>query len=140
MASSNSDEGHGGDFYRAAPYRAREGLITRRQGNNSGEIQLEINDLEQGALDYGVTDLRGQVRKLRNVSYEIEAEAKYHRNLVKVLKLPLVRAQAALKNNSRRLNQRIVRDGSDHVKHVILFAVVCIFVLYFWSKFSGIWK
>ncbi|KAG5034505.1 hypothetical protein JHK87_009415 [Glycine soja] len=41
------------------------------------------------------------------------------------------------KNNLRRLNKSIVKNGSNHIVHVVVFALVCFFIVYFRSKMSG---
>jgi len=43
------------------------------------------------------------------------------------------------KNNLRRLNKSIVKNGSNHIVHVVVFALVCFFIVYFRSKMSGQW-
>ncbi|KAJ0580610.1 putative BET1-like protein [Helianthus annuus] len=50
--------------------------------------------------------------------------------------MTLIKAQAGVKNNMRRLNKSIVQSGSSHVLHVVLFALFCLFLVYLWSKFS----
>ncbi|KAL7245571.1 hypothetical protein ACSBR2_000827 [Camellia fascicularis] len=50
--------------------------------------------------------------------------------------MTLIKAQAGVKNNMRRLNKSIIQHGSNHVIHVVLFALICFSVVYFWSKFS----
>ncbi|KMT15509.1 hypothetical protein BVRB_3g058600 [Beta vulgaris subsp. vulgaris] len=118
----------------AAPYRSSDGLSTRQVGN-SDEIQLRIDPMH-GDLDDEILGLRSQVHKLRNVAQEIHSEAKFQSDFVDQLQMTLIRAQASLKNNMRRLNSSIVRSGSNHVLHVVIFALFCLFLVYFWSKFS----
>lgn len=50
--------------------------------------------------------------------------------------MTLIKAQAGVKNNVRRLNKSIVQYGSSNVIHVVLFALVCFFIVYMWSKMS----
>lgn len=50
--------------------------------------------------------------------------------------MTLTKAQAGVKNNMRRMNKSIIQNGSNHVFHVILFALFCFFIVYFWSKIS----
>ncbi|KAG8388553.1 hypothetical protein BUALT_Bualt02G0137400 [Buddleja alternifolia] len=121
----------------AAPYRSREGLSTRpgAYSNNSDEIQLRIDPMHAD-FDEEVTGLRNQVRKLRDVAQEIETEAKFQNEFLNQLQMTLIKAQAGVKNNMRRLNKSIIREGSSHVMHVILFALLLFFVIYLWSKFS----
>ena len=54
--------------------------------------------------------------------------------------MTLIKAQAGVKNNMRRLNKSIIQQGSNHVVHVVLFALFCFFLVYLWSKFSRRWK
>ncbi|XP_073295295.1 bet1-like protein At4g14600 [Primulina huaijiensis] len=121
----------------AAPYRSREGLSTRpaAYGGNSDEIQLRIDPMH-GDFDDEVTGLRKQVRRLRDVAQEIETEAKFQNDFLNQLQMTLLKAQAGVKNNMRRLNKSIIREGSSHIMHVILFALLCFFIVYMWSKFS----
>ncbi|XP_051117125.1 bet1-like protein At1g29060 isoform X2 [Andrographis paniculata] len=83
-----------------------------------------------------VSGLRSQVRKLRDVAQEIETEAKDQNNFLNDLQMTLIKAQAGVKNNVRRLNKSIIKEGSSHVMHVILFALILFFFVYFWSKIS----
>jgi len=55
---------------------------------------------------------------------------------VSIQQMTMLKAQAGVKNNLRRLNKSIVRNGANHVVHVIVFALVCFFMVYFWSKLS----
>lgn len=50
--------------------------------------------------------------------------------------MTLTKAQAGVKNNMRRINKKIIQNGSNHLFHVILFALVCFFLVYLVSKFS----
>lgn len=64
--------------------------------------------------------------------------------LVNILAFPMqqmtmIKAQAGVKNNLRRLNKSIIQSGSNHIIHVILFALVCFFVVYLWSKMFRKW-
>ncbi|PIN13863.1 V-SNARE [Handroanthus impetiginosus] len=121
----------------AAPYRSRDGLSTRpvAYGGNSDEIQLRIDPMHAD-FDEEVSGLRKQVRKLRDVAQEIETEAKFQNDFLNQLQMTLIKAQAGVKNNMRRLNRSIIREGSSHVVHVVLFALLLFFVVYFLSKFS----
>ncbi|XP_059631278.1 bet1-like protein At4g14600 isoform X2 [Cornus florida] len=119
----------GGDFY-----RSREGLSTRAVAG-SDEIQLRIDPMH-GDLDDEITGLHKQVRQLRNVAQEIESEAKFQNDFINQLQMTLIKAQAGVKNNMRKLNKSIIQQGSSHVIHVVLFALLIFFVVYFWSKLS----
>ncbi|KAJ7958950.1 Bet1-like protein family [Quillaja saponaria] len=122
----------GGYFYgTAAPYRSSEGLSTR-QVANSDEIQLRI----EPDVDDEITGLRGQVRKMRNVAEEIGTEVKFQKNFLDQLQMTVIKAQAGVKNNMRRLNKSIVQIGSSHIVQVVVFALLCFFVVYIWSKMS----
>ncbi|XP_027353820.1 bet1-like protein At4g14600 [Abrus precatorius] len=130
--SNNSHRG--GSFYGdAAPYRSREGLSTRPVAA-SDEIQLRIDPVND--LDDEISGLRGQVRKLKNVAEEIGTEVKYQRDFLEQLQMTMIKAQAGVKNNLRRLNKSIIQSGSNHIVHVVVFALVCFFVVYIWSKMS----
>ncbi|XP_024022950.1 bet1-like protein At4g14600 [Morus notabilis] len=118
----------------AAPFRSREGLITRPVAS-SDEIQLRIDPM-QGDLDDEITGLRSQVRRLRNVAEEIGTEARFQNDFLNQLQMTLIKAQAGVKNNVRRLNKSIIQNGSNSVVHVVLFALVCFFLVYLWSKMS----
>ncbi|KAL3504837.1 hypothetical protein ACH5RR_034678 [Cinchona calisaya] len=134
MAASSSHRTTTADFYGAAPYRSREGLTTRQVGT-SDEIQLRIDPIH-GDVDEEITGLRKQVRQLRNVAQEIEIEAKSQNDFINQLQMTLIKAQAGVKNNMRRLNKSIIKEGSNHIMHVVLFALLLFFVVYFLSKFS----
>ncbi|XP_021774836.1 bet1-like protein At4g14600 [Chenopodium quinoa] len=119
----------------AVPFRSSDGLSTRQVGN-SDEVQVRIVDPMHADLDDEITGLRSQVHKLRHVAQEINSEAKFQSDFMDQLQMTLIQVQASLKNNMRRLNSSIVQSGSNHVLHVVLFALFCLFLVYFWSKFS----
>ncbi|WOG82551.1 hypothetical protein DCAR_0101716 [Daucus carota subsp. sativus] len=116
-------------------YRSRQGLSTRSVASSSDEIQLRIDPM-QADFDDEISGLRGQVRQLRNVAQEIHSEAKFQNDAINQLQMLLIKAQAGVKNNVRKLNKSIVQSGSSHVVHVILFALVLFFVVYMISKVS----
>ncbi|KAG7037611.1 Bet1-like protein [Cucurbita argyrosperma subsp. argyrosperma] len=133
--ASNSYRG-GSSFYNgdAAPYRSREGLSTRPAAA-SDEIQLQIDPM-QGDLDDQIVGLHGQVKRLRNIAQEIGTEAKSQQDFLDQLQMTLIKAQAGVKNNVRRLNKKIIQNGSNHVVQVVVFALICFFIVYMWSKIS----
>ncbi|KAL2892873.1 hypothetical protein RDABS01_008785 [Bienertia sinuspersici] len=118
----------------AVPFRSSNGLSTRNIGN-SDEVQLQIDPMH-GDLDNEIIGLRSQVHKLKSVAQEIHSEAKLQSDFMDQLQSTFAQAQASLKNNMKRLNSSIVRNGSNHVLHVVVFALFCLFLVYFWSKFS----
>ncbi|KAF9608231.1 hypothetical protein IFM89_008186 [Coptis chinensis] len=52
------------------------------------------------------------------------------------VQMTLIKAQAGVKNNMRRLNRSIIQQGSNHVLHVVMFALFCFFVVYLLAKWS----
>ncbi|KAF3976495.1 hypothetical protein ACB098_12G073200 [Castanea mollissima] len=131
MASSS----YGGSSYGgAASYRSREGLSTRAVGG-SDEIQLRIDPMHAD-FDDEITGLRTQVKKLRHVAEEIGTEARFQKDFLNQLQMTVLKAQAGVKNNLRRLNKSIIQHGSNHIVQVVVFALICFFVVYFWAKMS----
>ncbi|ONK74168.1 uncharacterized protein A4U43_C03F3460 [Asparagus officinalis] len=118
----------------ANPYYG-SGPLRSRPAGNSDEIQLQIDPIH-GDLDEHITGLHQKIRKLKGVAQEIETEAKFQNDFITQLQMTLLKAQAGVKNNMRRLNKSIIQSGSNHVLHVVLFALFCFFVVYFLSKFS----
>ncbi|KAM5575490.1 bet1-like protein [Rosa sericea] len=102
---------------------------------NPDEIQLRIDPIHAD-VDEEITGLRSQVRRLRNVAQDIEVEAKSQNAMLNQLDMTVTKAQAWLKNNVRRLNKSTIQSGSNHVVHVVCFALICFFLVYFWSKIS----
>lgn len=121
----------------AAPFRSSDGLSTRQVGT-SDEIQLRIDPMHAD-LDNEILGLRSQVRQLRSVAQEIHSEAKFQNDFMNQLQMTLIQVQASMKNNMRRLNRSMVQSGSSHIVHVVLFAMFCLFLVYFWSKLSRHW-
>nr|GFA04462.1 BET1-like protein At4g14600 [Tanacetum cinerariifolium] len=74
-------------------------------------------DPVHGDLDYEISGLRNQVRHLKNVASEIESEAKNQNEFINQLQMTLIKAQAGVKNNARKLNKSIIESGSSHVLH-----------------------
>ncbi|KAK7301145.1 hypothetical protein RJT34_12006 [Clitoria ternatea] len=122
----------GSSYGGAVPYRSREGLSTRSVAT-SEEIQLRIDPMD---LDDEITGLHSQVRRLKNVAEEIGTEVKYQKDFLEQLQMTMIKAQAGVKNNLRRLNKSIIQNGSNHIVHVVMFALVCFFIVYLWSKMS----
>ncbi|GAB2234930.1 hypothetical protein Droror1_Dr00004201 [Drosera rotundifolia] len=118
----------------AAPYRSSDGLSTRQVGGTD-ELQLRIDPM-QGDLDDEITGLRKQVQQLRHVAQEIETEAKFQNEFMNQLQMNVMKAQAGVKNNMRRLKKSVVQSGSSHILHVVLFALLCLFLVVLWSKIS----
>ncbi|CAI0463811.1 unnamed protein product [Linum tenue] len=132
MAASSSRGGpfHGG----AAPFRSRDGLSTR-QAASSDEIQLRIDPMSAD-FDDEITGLRSQVRQLRNLVIDAASNPTlWHYRLIEQ-QMTLIKAQASVKNNIRKLNKSIIKNGSNHIVHVVLFALLCFFILYLWTKVS----
>ncbi|WOL12485.1 protein DETOXIFICATION 27-like [Canna indica] len=102
-------------FYGSGPLRSREG-ITSRPATNSDEIQLQIDPMHAD-LDDHITGLRGKIRQLKGVAQEIESEAKFQKDFISQLQMTLIKAQAGVKNNMRRINKKIIQQGSNHVLH-----------------------
>ncbi|XP_058087825.1 bet1-like protein At4g14600 [Magnolia sinica] len=123
-----------GTLYGAGPLRSREGISARAAGG-SDEIQLRIDPVHAD-LDEEIDGLHRKLTQLKTVAQEIESEAKFQNDFVTQLQMTLIKAQAGVKNNMRRLNKSIIQQGSNHVMHVILFALFCFFVVYFLSKIS----
>ncbi|KAH7654679.1 protein transport protein SFT1 protein [Dioscorea alata] len=121
-------------LYGSGPLRSREGL-TARPVAGTDEIQLRIDPMH-GDLDEEISGLHQKIRRLKGVAQEIETEAKYQNDFISQLQMTLIKAQAGVKNNMRRLNKSIIQQGSNHVVHVVLFALFCFFLVYLWTKFS----
>ncbi|CAA7404054.1 unnamed protein product [Spirodela intermedia] len=123
--------------YGGGPLRSREGISARASASSSGggDVQLQIDPMHAD-LDDHITKLHRQIGQLKGVALEIETEAKFQNNLLAQLQTTMLKAQAGLKNNMRRLNKRIIQQGSNHVFHVVLFALLCFFLVYLLTKFS----
>ncbi|CAJ1974056.1 unnamed protein product [Sphenostylis stenocarpa] len=120
----------GASFYGdAAFYRS-----STRPVASSDEIQLHIDSGFD--FDDEITGLRGQVRKLKSVAEDIGTEVKYQRDFLEQVQTTMLKAQAGVKNNLRRLNKSIIQNGANHVVHVLAFALICFLIVYFWSKVS----
>ncbi|MCL7025452.1 hypothetical protein MKW94_023166 [Papaver nudicaule] len=102
-------------------------------GNNQDEIQVRVDPMNE--LDQEVDGLRSKLSMLKNVAQEIGNEAKYQSDLISQLQMTVIKAQAGVKNNMRWINKKIIQSGSSHLYHVILFALLCCFVVYFLAKF-----
>ncbi|KAL3735085.1 hypothetical protein ACJRO7_024262 [Eucalyptus globulus] len=136
MAGSS---GHGGPLHgRAVPFRSHQGLMRRAAvAARPDEILLQIDPVD-GGLDHEVVGGLGrQVHQLRDVAQEIDREGKFQNDMLNQLQLTLIKARAGVKNNGRRLNKSIVQHGSNNVIHIIVFAMICFFLVYLWYKISG---
>ncbi|XP_039003365.1 bet1-like protein At4g14600 [Hibiscus syriacus] len=68
------------------------------------------------------------------VAQEIGSEAKFQKDFLDQLQMTMIKAQAGVKNNIRKLKKSIIKHGSNHIVHVVLFALFCFFVVHMWSK------
>ncbi|RZC46876.1 hypothetical protein C5167_039834 [Papaver somniferum] len=127
MANSGGLPSYGAVSHRSS---ARSGY-----NNNPDEIQLRIDPMNAD-LDEEVNGLRSKISLLKNVAQEIGNEARYQNDLISQLQMTVIKAQAGVKNNMRWINKKIIQNGSNHVFHVLLFVLLCFFVVYFLSKFS----
>ncbi|KAJ6939527.1 hypothetical protein NC651_005854 [Populus alba x Populus x berolinensis] len=75
-------------------------------------------------------------KKTVKVAQEIESEAKYEKDFLETLQMTVMKAQAGVKNNLRKLNKGIIKNGGNHIVHVVVFALFCFLVFYLWSKMS----
>lgn len=73
---------------------------------------------------------------LLQVANEIKSEAKLQSDFISQLQMTLTKAQAGVKNNMGKINKKIIQNGSNHLVHVVLFALGCFFLVYVVSKFS----
>ncbi|KAK1588037.1 hypothetical protein Q3G72_019307 [Acer saccharum] len=64
-------------------------------------------------MDDEITGLRNHVRQLRNVAQEIHSEATFQKDFLDQLQMTLIKAQAGVKNNMRRLNKNIVKHEDE---------------------------
>jgi len=116
----------------ANPYRSSEGL-SARQGANSDEIQLRIDPVH-GDLDEEISGLHSQVRRLKSVAQEIEAETRIQNDILSDLQMAISQAGAGVKNGMKRLNRTITQQSSNHILQVIVFGLLCFSIVYLWSK------
>ncbi|KAH7404050.1 hypothetical protein KP509_15G008500 [Ceratopteris richardii] len=116
----------------SSSYRSWQGLNNRLPTTND-QLQVRVDPL-QGDLDEEIDMLHSKVRNLRGVAEAIETESKYQNELLNQLESAVMKAQAGLKNTMKRLNRSIIQNGSNHLLHVILFALLCFFLVYLWSK------
>ncbi|URE49577.1 Bet1-like protein [Musa troglodytarum] len=98
-------------LYGAGPSRSREGLISRNAAP-SDEIQLRIDPMHAD-LDEEIDGLHRKIRQLKGVAQEIETEAKFQNDFITQLQMTLIKAQAGVKNNMRRLNKSIIQKEDD---------------------------
>ncbi|KAJ8479985.1 hypothetical protein OPV22_023712 [Ensete ventricosum] len=101
-------------LYGAGPHRSREGLISRPAAS-SDEIQLRIDPMHAD-LDEEIDGLHRKIRQLKGVAQEIETEAKFQNDFITQLQMTLIKAQAGVKNNMRRLNKSIIQKDLQKMK------------------------
>lgn len=103
----------GNPAYATGPFRSREGLSSR-SNPQSEQLQLRVDPIH-GDLDEEIDGLHRKVSQLKNET-------------------TMIKAQAGVKNNMKRLNRSIIQQGSNHVMHVIIFGLLCFFIVYLLSK------
>ncbi|KAK8921034.1 Bet1-like protein [Platanthera zijinensis] len=121
-------------YHGSGPLRSREGL-SARSSSGADEIQLRIDPMHE-ELDEQITGLHSKIRQLKGVAQEIQSETKFQDDFISQLQMTLIKVQAGVKNNIRRMDKKIFKQGSNHLLHVILFALLCFLLVYFLSKFS----
>ncbi|KAE8789253.1 hypothetical protein D1007_36581 [Hordeum vulgare] len=105
---------------------------------DQARLNLRANEPDVSCPAYardGQPDVRLRAASIQ-VAQEINSEAKFQNEFLNQLQLTLTKAQAGVKNNMRRMNKSIIQQGSNHIVHVVLFALLCFFVVYLLSKFS----
>nr|ABR16823.1 unknown [Picea sitchensis] len=125
----------GNPAYATGPFRSREGLSSRSNPQTE-QLQLRIDPIHDD-LDEEIDGLRHKVSQLKNIAQEIESEARFQNGFIGQLEMTMIKAQAGVKNNLRRLNRNIIQQGSNHVMHLIIFGLLLFFILYLLSKVSG---
>nr|ABK22127.1 unknown [Picea sitchensis] len=123
-----------GALFGSGPFRSRDGLSSRSAAP-AEQLQLRVDPI-YGDLDDEITGLHHKVSQLKYVAQEIGSEAKFQNDFLSQLQMTMIKAQAGVKNNMKRLNRKIIQNGSNQVIYVVLFALVCFFLVYLCSKFS----
>eukprot|EP00244_Chara_vulgaris_P012496 TRINITY_DN6596_c0_g1_i1.p1 TRINITY_DN6596_c0_g1~~TRINITY_DN6596_c0_g1_i1.p1 ORF type:complete len:137 (+),score=20.99 TRINITY_DN6596_c0_g1_i1:26-436(+) len=105
-----------------------------------GRLELRVeNPIESAGrldIDAEIGSLHDKVRRLKDISKDIEQETKNRNELLAGLEATMVQGQAAVKNTMRRLNIQLNSSGyASPMLLVILFALLCFFAVYIWSKF-----
>lgn len=124
----------GNSAYPSGPFRSREGLSSR-SNPQSEQLHLRVDPIN-GDLDEEIDGLHHKVSQLKNIAQEIESEARFQNGFLSQLEMTMIKAQAGVKNNMKRLNRNVIQKGSNHVMHVIIFGLLCFFILYLLSKVS----
>lgn len=122
----------GNPAYATGPFRSREGLSSR-SNPQSEQLQLRVDPIH-GDLDEEIDGLHRKVSQLKNIAQEIQSEARFQNGFLSQLETTMIKAQAGVKNNMKRLNRSIIQQGSNHVMHVIIFGLLCFFIVYLLSK------
>ncbi|KAK8971464.1 Bet1-like protein [Platanthera guangdongensis] len=122
-------------YHGSGPLRSREGL-SARSSSGADEIQLRIDPMHE-ELDEQITGLHSKIRQLKGVAQEIQSETKFQDDFISQLQMTLIKVQAGVKNNIRRMDRKIFKQGSNHLLQVILFALFCFLFVYFLSKISS---
>ncbi|KAI3875939.1 hypothetical protein MKW92_030508 [Papaver armeniacum] len=111
----------------------RSSTRSGHNNNNSNEIQIRIDPMNVD-LDEKVSDLRSKISLLKNVAQEIGSEAKYQSDLISQLQMTAIKAQAGVKNNMKWIDKKTIKNGSNHLFHVMIFSASFFFlVVYFGS-------
>eukprot|EP00252_Welwitschia_mirabilis_P008306 TRINITY_DN20086_c0_g1_i1.p1 TRINITY_DN20086_c0_g1~~TRINITY_DN20086_c0_g1_i1.p1 ORF type:complete len:131 (-),score=20.88 TRINITY_DN20086_c0_g1_i1:310-702(-) len=123
------------DFpYNTGPFRSRDGLSSRASGA-ADHVQLRVDPIH-GDLDEEIAGLHNKVSQLKHVAQEIGSEARFQNEFLNQLEMTMLKVQAGVKNNMKRLNRKIVQSGSSYVIYVICFGLILFFILYLLSKVS----
>lgn len=93
-----------------------------------------MEDEETDAVDREIDALRAGVGRLKGLSRTIQEEHRSVADLTTRLEGALEAAAATLKATRKRLDRAYRQNKSNHLLHVLLFALACFFLLYFWSK------
>lgn len=119
------------------PYSSRDKLSGRypNQINDQQQVSVRVDPIEQRDLDDEISGLHEKVHRLKHVAQEIETEARFQNELLNQLENTMLKAQAGLKSTMKRMNRKIIQNGSNHLVHVLLFVFLCVLFIVVWTKF-----
>lgn len=111
-----------------AGYASRGGLNAR-----GGQEQVAI-DVGKFDFDSQVDDLRGHVKKLKDLGIAIGEESKQTGELINSLEGTMERAKLTMRRAMGRLNVAYRRAQSNHMLFLLLFAIAMFTALYVLGK------
>lgn len=117
---------------------ARQPLFGSSDGNTnrSDQVEISINGGLAYDIDAEIEELHHGIGRLKQVSSSIHEGNQLTGQIMESLETAMDTAKASLRQTMKRLDEVARKTKSNHLLYVILFGLVILLGVYFWTKIS----